>query len=210
MKVQYILIVTALLWAALPLAAEIQNSQAAIGVHFGTSTGSGYAMRWMGPLHGLQVTFGAYTLGKNKSSFVEFDDWDSDYGGDTLVTVTSNGRKAAANLGLNYIYNLDDFRNGRVYIMGGATYQYFQQKKFSQDFRLVVDPEHYYNHYEPVPDTEDSWLKREHRWTVGAGPGFEWALGKQFRLAVELPITYNWKHDIVMWIPQAGIYYYFK
>jgi hypothetical protein len=35
-------------------------------------------------------------------------------------------------------------------------------------------------------------------------------LGKNFRVALELPITYNWEQRIVMYIPQIGFYYYFK
>ena len=206
-----VLALAIMLGSAALLSAERLNSQAAIGFHAGTSTGIGYAMRWMGPIHGAQVTFGAYTLGKKQPSFVEFDDWDNEYAGEDTINIVYNGRRAAINIGLNYLYNLDEFGAGRVYIMAGGTYQYFQQKKFSQDFVLQpYDGTHYYNFYTPQPGTEENWLKKEHRWTFGAGPGFEWALSKQFRIAIELPITYNWEHDIVMWIPQGGIYYYFK
>jgi len=31
-----------------------------------------------------------------------------------------------------------------------------------------------------------------------------------FSLAMELPITFNWKKEVVMYIPQVGVYYYFK
>ncbi|HOZ00368.1 MAG TPA: hypothetical protein PLG20_01030 [Candidatus Syntrophosphaera sp.] len=208
MSHKFLLVLVALLVACAALSAEVQNSLSAIGLHFGTSTGSGYAMRWIGEKHGIQGTFGAYTLGKSQVEFTAFEDWDYEYG-DSLITIDKGGRQTAANIGANYIYVLDKFKNGRVYIMGGGSYKYYQQKRFTSDYQLVNDGQ-YYNHYEPVPDTEAIHTKIEHRWTIGAGPGFEWAFSKQFRVAVEVPITFNWKHDIVMWIPQAGIYYYFK
>jgi len=208
-----ILLLGLALMASLALGALEFNSDSAIGIHFGSSTGSGYAMRWFGAKNGLQATFGAYTLGSNKVRFErDLYDWDNEYYGDSLITVDQGGRETAVNLGVNYMLVLDRFQEGRVYIMGGGSYKYFKEKRFSMDYALQQEQgmEDYYEHYEQVPNSLSERNVVQHRWTVGAGPGFEWALNKQFRMAVELPITYNWKHNIVMWLPQAGLYYYFK
>jgi len=42
------------------------------------------------------------------------------------------------------------------------------------------------------------------------GLGFEIKLGKTFVWAIEMPITLNQKGDVMMYIPQSGLYYYFK
>ncbi len=163
MNVRLLLAVMLLLLLALPLYAENENSKTALGFHAGTSTGVGYAMRWMGPEVGVQATFGAYAI--NESSAINF---------------------AVNGMGI-----LDEFRYGRIYIMAGGMVKYYHHDKYE-------DP--YY------PEEEIN----ENRWCVGVGPGLEWILSKQFRLALEIPITYNWKNDIIMYIPQGGIYYYFK
>ncbi len=189
---------------SMSLQAQDHNTKKAIGLHFGSSTGNGYAMRWMGKDAGFQLTFGAYTFGDNKVYFSEsIYDYDNDA---TLITAEEEGRESAVNVGLNYMFMLDHFRNGRLYMMVGGSYKYFAQKIFSQDYQLNPGTDYYY----PVDGSQEENLNIEHRWTVGAGPGFDLALGKQFRLAVELPITYNWNNDVVMYVPQVGLYYYFK
>jgi hypothetical protein len=35
-------------------------------------------------------------------------------------------------------------------------------------------------------------------------------LANRFHVSVELPITFNHKDDLVMYIPALGIYYYFR
>jgi hypothetical protein len=140
---------------------------------------------------------------------------------DTLITYEAIGRTTTANIGLNYIYTLDKFNvlghkdYGRLYVMAGGSYSYHNQKVHTKDYELVVEePDSTYNYwnwyYDPIDGTEDVTTNIEHHWTVGAGLGAEIALGKQFRVALELPITYNWENRIIMYIPQIGIYYYFK
>lgn len=200
------------------LGAVTYNSSSAFGVHFGTSTASGYSMRWMGPKNGLQATLGAYTTGSSEPNFSpttggywdeETDpDWVPD---DSLITVERGGRTSAISGGINYIHVLDNFKGGRFYILAGGSYKYHQQKVFSNDYLWGVSPwDSAYYCYNLVDDSEKSHYEIEHRWTVGAGPGIEIALSKQVRFSVELPLTYNWKNNIVMWVPQVGLYYYFK
>ena len=88
------------------------------------------------------------------------------------------------NLGLNLITVLQEFPAGRLYTIAGGSYRYFSD---TYDFGEV-----------------------NNRWTVGAGLGFELITVKNLRIALELPITYDWKGNLVMWIPMGGIYYYLK
>jgi hypothetical protein len=220
MRNKHVWLIVALAVLAGILSAEEQFSKMGLGVHFGTLTSSGYAMRWMGEKHGFQATIGAYTTGSNNVKFEDpyyhgmyyMEDMDRP-DPDSIITVTRKGKELSANLGLSYMYTIDKFKYGRVYIMAGGSYRYYQKKEFSMDYAQADSTEYPYEYpyiYHPIDGTEKEEIVREHRWTVGFGPGFEWALSKQFRLAVEVPITYNWKGDIVMWIPQVGLYYYFK
>ncbi len=206
MKHRFLLLLLLVLGLTATLAAEPIGYKTALGLHFGTSSGNGYSMRWMGRNHGIQGTLGAYTAGKNTVMF------DAPYAYDYIddvVTVREKGKEGSVILGLNYMYMLDHFRSGRLYIFGGGSYQYYQKRTHYMDFQRVPDGTDG-QHFIAVPNTKTSELERQHRWTVGVGPGFEFDLGSQFRMSFELPITYNWKDDIVMYIPQAGLYYYFK
>ncbi|MDD3524801.1 MAG: hypothetical protein PHQ41_08935, partial [Candidatus Cloacimonetes bacterium] len=123
-----------------------------------------------------------------------------------------------ANLGLNYIYTLDKFDvfrqkdHGRLYVMAGGSYEYYRQNTFSKDYHWVQAADSTdYDHYEPLNDFDPIKTSTlEHRWTAGAGLGVELGFGKNFRVALELPVTYNWEKRIVMYMPQIGLYYYFK
>ena len=98
------------------------------------------------------------------------------------------------------LHTLDEFPNGKLYIMAGGSCRYIQKRMFEVD---IVN-------HQVDWESERSYQKRELRWTIGAGPGFEIGYGSKFRLALEMPLTYNWKNDIIMYIPQVGIYYYFR
>ena len=194
MKARYLLIMVSLLVISTLAFAYDVDSRTALGLHFGTSSGNGYSMRWMKGDRGLQCTFGAYTAGSNDN----VDDYDDD---SYLVSIrTAEGRRTSLELAANYLHTLDEFPNGLLYIMAGGSFKYFQKRMFEVDV----------NNHQIDWDSERSYLKRQLRWTIGAGPGFEIGYGSNFRFALEVPLTYNWKDEIVMYIPQAGIYYYFR
>ncbi|HQH50521.1 MAG TPA: hypothetical protein PLA08_03860 [Candidatus Cloacimonadota bacterium] len=194
MKARYLLIMVSLLVISTLAFAYDVDSRTALGLHFGTSSGNGYSMRWMKGDRGLQCTFGAYTAGSNDN--VDYYDDDS-----YLVSIrTAEGRRTSLELAANYLHTLDEFPNGLLYIMAGGSFKYFQKRMFEVDV----------NNHQIDWDSERSYLKRQLRWTIGAGPGFEIGYGSNFRFALEVPLTYNWKDEIVMYIPQAGIYYYFR
>jgi hypothetical protein len=91
---------------------------------------------------------------------------------------------------LNYLWNLQRTKDYHFYIISGGSYSLQKVKR-------------YYN-----PETY-KWVN-DNKWSVGAGPGFEMKLANRFHVSVELPITFNHKDDLVMYIPALGIYYYFR
>lgn len=183
------------------------NTHSSIGLHFGTSSGNGYAMRWMGSKLGLQATLGAYTSGSND---VKFNDYYYDYDYETTdneIDVNKKGRSTSGTVALNGLIMLDHFNRGRLYIMGGGSYTYYREKKFTARYRLSTDGSH---SYQLIPGSETSSKETEHRWTAGIGPGVELGLSRHFRISFEVPITYNYDDEIIMYIPQVGFYYYFN
>lgn len=206
MKHKILIMTLLILIFSVAIKAEDINSRMSIGLHFGTVTGSGFAMRFMGDSVGLQATLGAYTSGTNDFKFREYY-YPEDDTNDPVITVERRGMDTSLNTAINGIMFLDHFRKGRMYLIGGASYTYYREKKFFADYERVPGM---YNQYILRPNTETSEQNTEHRWTAGFGPGIEFAISKHFHMSFEMPITYNYKDEIVMYIPQVGFYYYFK
>lgn len=160
-----------------------QGYNSAMGLHFGTSTGNGYGIRHWNAQNGYQVVISAYAYG-SKNPHYDIYDFDKDY---------KDARRQAGELGLNYLWDLQRTRDYHFYIMSGGSYKLQKVKRF----------------YKPNSGRSPEWV-RDDKWSVGAGPGFEWKLAERFHMSIELPITYNQKDDIIMYIPALGIYYYFK
>ena len=94
-------------------------------------------------------------------------------------------RKNSVSLGANYLWGLHDSERYKFYLMTGMAYTVRRVR-------------------------EDGLWKSDDHWTVGAGPGFEFEFSDRFHVSIELPMTYNDKDDITMYIPSGGFYYYFK
>lgn len=206
MKQRLVILTVLLLLVSAILSADDINSKMSIGLHFGTVTGNGFAMRFMGESAGLQATLGAYTSGSNDVKFREYY-YPEDGIVDPVITVERRGMDTSLNTALNGILFLDHFRKGRMYLIGGAAYTFYREKRFFSEYQRVPGS---YGQYELRPNTETSEQNTEHRWTAGFGPGIEFAVSKHFHMSFEMPITYNYKDEIVMYIPQVGFYYYFK
>jgi len=193
-----------LLLAAGALSAEADNTRMGIGLHFGTVSGNGYSMRWMGEDLGLQLTLGALTSGSNNVRFSNYYYPDDDEAG-SPISVEKKGRDRSLTGAINLIIMLDHFKRGRLYLAGGCSYTNYKKRVFTMDYI-----ESSYNNYVLVEGSRREEDVLEHRWTAGLGPGVELGISSHFRIAFEVPITYNYKDDIVMYVPQVGLYYFFK
>jgi hypothetical protein len=90
------------------------------------------------------------------------------------------------------------------YIHAGANWKYSDQKYYHQDYQLVNNTE-----YRAAGSVYTSH-KVKSFFNVGIGPGAEIQAGRYFKLALELPVTYTGDKEFIMYIPQVGLYYYFK
>ena len=178
-----------------------------LGLHFGTVSANGFSYRQFSGKHGFQVTIGAISLGNDDVYF--YSPVYGNYNDASQITITEDGHRANVNFGLNYLYALADNPSGRFYLLGGASYLLSRIKQFEQDYSLQsnVGFDDYYTILNNHP-VRSKWNNKGYYY-VGAGLGFELNLGRNFRWAIEMPISYNQEGDIMMYIPQTGLYYYF-
>ena len=189
-----------------PYKPEPENQFKGLGVHFGTLSANGFSYRHFAKNHGYQLTIGGITLGDREEEYYHY----GDYNNANQIVVTEDGRRTNLNVGLNYLQTLANNRTGRFYVFAGASYLYSRVKQFEVDFSLVQDNPGWDDEYRRM-DTKDrvKWDNRDFYY-VGGGLGFDFNLGQNFHWAVELPLTMNQDTEFMMYIPQTGLYYYFK
>ncbi|PKN73771.1 MAG: hypothetical protein CVU50_00870 [Candidatus Cloacimonetes bacterium HGW-Cloacimonetes-3] len=203
-KTILILAITAMLITGTSLMATTSRG---LGLHFGTVSANGFSYRQFTGKNGFQATLGAISLGNNDDYF--YTPQYGNYGGASMITLTEEGRRTNVNLGLNYLHTLADNPSGRFYVLGGASYLLSRIKQFEQDYGFQSN-----NGYEDIyvlltnHPVRNKW-ETKNNYYIGAGIGFELNLGRNFHWAIELPITLNQDGDIMMYIPQTGLYYYF-
>jgi len=167
----------------------------------------------MGDQFGFQLTMGAYTKGSNKVNFRDhYYDYDAEYtpGVNGHIWRKISGRSTKAAIGLNGIMVLDRFNKGSFYVVGGGSMTTGKKTVFSAKYLLSYSGSDSNSYRRVAMEPIKSEKVNVHDWIVGVGPGIELALTRHFRLAFEVPITYDDSDDIVMYIPQVGFYYYFK
>jgi hypothetical protein len=213
-RILYVLVVAGLLLLTVnAFAAEEKtiykdgNSTQGFGIHFGNVSGNGYAYRYIGRDLGIQLVVGGLTDGNNHHSFAEEI---SEYGDSSPLTLmrTQKGRRYNFNIGGNFILPLRRTTGSMFYLHAGANWKYSDQKIFSQYYDYDHS-EYGTNTYYPT-DQIYTTHKVKSYFNVGAGPGVELMAGKYFKLSLELPVTYTGDDEFIMYIPQAGLYYYFK
>ncbi len=186
------------------------DSTQALGLHFGNVSGNGLSYRRFFEKWGIQGVFGGYSTGTN--AYQDFPDSvlvPHDYT-DQVYTVKDMGRKYVLNLGVSGIYPLKKTNLFTFYVTGGFSWAYSNRKNYKRDY-LADNIETAQDFYQ-IDSSEDVYSGRvvKSYLNMGAGPGMEIKVGPYFKLAVEIPITYTGKHEFVMYVPQVGIYYYFK
>lgn len=201
-KISVIVIMLALLTFSSMLWSETVRG---LGLHFGTLSANGFSYRQFNGTQGFQATLGAITLGSNDHNF--YGEYYDNYGNTSAsqIVLTEDGRRTNVNLGLNYLHALAENPTGRFYVFGGASYLHSRIRVFEQDYQLTAG-----DHYQIMSShPERETTKNRGYYYLGAGLGFELSLGRGFKWAIEMPITLNEKGDIMMYIPQSGLYFYF-
>ena len=204
-----IIILIILLTFALLLTAE-ENLKHGLGFTGGMTSGSGFSYRQMNENFGFQIALGA--LMNNSSDcedcFAESFEGDWINGEDDIYTEYSYGKTMHLNLGINFYKPLHHGKKSSLYLLAGTAGYLFREEVAEQDY--------YYN------EDDDLWVQSgqkrvendtEFTINVGAGFGIEYSLNKNIKLNFEWPLVFSFEDkdlNIFMYIPQAGIHYYFK
>ncbi len=185
------------------LAAEELNDTRGLGMHFGTVSGNGYSYRVFKNDLGFQLTFGAYQYGSNSP---HFSNSIYAYDGTSSVSVTKKGKKTLGSFGVNGLSVLTKTDISRFYLQFGFSYLVDRTDKYTQVYTNNANKATYYI----LDGGKTHSVKNSDGLTIGIGPGLEIGGNNNLRLAIELPITYNQSQELIMYIPQIGLYYYFK
>ncbi|HQQ67338.1 MAG TPA: hypothetical protein PLX77_00780 [Candidatus Cloacimonadota bacterium] len=183
---RYLLVLIALLAFGSLMAFERYST--AMGLHLGTSTGKGYSVRHWNKTNGYQATFSAYAWGSRHPDY-EYSDFDADED-------YKNSRKQTGNFAVNYLWDLQRTNEYHFYLITGGNYTIQKVKRY----------------HKPISSSYpilSEWVNNN-KWAIGVGPGFELKLAERFHFTCELPITFNQRDDIVMYVPAIGVYYYFR
>lgn len=178
------------------------NRDTGMGFQFGTLSGNGFAYRNYWEKCGLQIVLGGMTTGSKDIDYELY----GYYGGASEITKTENGRKTTISTSMNYLHTLANNNIGRFYAFGGGSLIYSRIRQFEVDYRRSSN-----NYYVRILDhPERKKWDNKYAYYFGFGLGFDFDIGQNFHWVLELPITIDEDSEIVMYIPQTGLYYFFK
>ena len=204
-----LLVIVALLFVVCLSQGQTQSSKlkeesrnTGLGFHFGTISGNGFSYRKYYNKSGLQVTLGGFTSGSKEINNSIY----GNYNGASIITITENGRKTKLSSAINYVRTLDTNQVGRFYIVAGGSLLSSFIRQYEIDYQMVD-----WTHYTLIKDhPERKKWDSDYAYYFGFGLGFDFHLGQNFHCTVELPLTVDEESEIKMYIPQVGIYYFFK
>jgi hypothetical protein len=205
-----LLIICAIVVFAILIYAEDKEYQYGLGFGGGMISGSGFSFRKLNDNGGYQINFGAIMQNYDECNDCYNDELYGDYYGDhdEIYTERFYDGYGNINLGANLYKTLHEGYRSKLYLLGGgAVYMGFEQNH-EQDYE--------YNSandvWEKVGEmrTENS---RNYTYNAGAGFGFDYAVTENIIVNLEWPLTISLSGEdvnVYMYLPQAGIHYYFK
>jgi hypothetical protein len=198
------------------IAASIQGAETfrnGLGIFGGMISGSGFSYRRMDDRFGCQFTFGILS---SKGGNIDFTPsvtlpYDARYGKPTpsvLYTETRTGRSISGNAGINFYKPLHRTTKFCFYLLAGASCYFSTEKRYEQDYGYSNVADSSYTSG-PVGERRS---KRKTDATVfgGGGIGFEWKFSENLRFSLEWPILLSSDGDLIMYIPQGGMHYFFR
>jgi hypothetical protein len=192
-------LLSVLLFTSLAWGQEGKMLSKAIGFAGGLISGSGFSYRKIDEKGGYQINGGLVGWNRNETLPAESDLWYSDY----VVTEYAWNMYINGNVGVNLYKTLRKAEKSTLYLLCGSAIYIDAEEETSR--------KHQYGHYiSPEKNTWDTNLQVN----AGAGFGFEYHITENIHLALEWPLTLSiggeTDFQIIMYIPQGGIHYYFE
>ncbi len=200
--------VTILLAAGALMAADDGNG---LGFAAGQLSGIGFSYRHLAERYGFQITFGVLSLKENGDSRPQTVRGEYDPSKFIPPVDTNpysyNARDFHANVGLMLMQVLHTAKRSRLYVFTGLSWRRTVNTYVEQYYGYrIIDSSTW--EYGPV-GKEKKRSDVETTGYVGAGIGMEFKITENIRIALEWPLTYSSEGDLVMYIPQAGLHYFF-
>jgi hypothetical protein len=153
----------------------------ALGIHLGSSTGSGYSLRKWYNNWGIQGTLAAYTSDNGKPQFSHYTSFPKTYGKRTVI------------MGLSYLNSLLMTEKTNFYLIAGGSYWIRRERIFEDENASKWED-------------RDRW-----NIGVGPGFEFHFSDHFHFSIEFPMTVNYkDDTTDTSMFSPAGGIYYYFK
>lgn len=203
-RISFILLLGLLI--ALPLQADPTQG---IGFAAGQLSAIGLSYRVMMEDYGMQVTVGALSIKDNNlnETYAPRTYYDPDSKSDVQGFTQENWiRETDANIGLMFMKSMHKAQKTTLYVFTGFCAFFSWDAIEEQRYEPQQSGEYY--EYVQVGDPRKR-VKKDNRLYGGIGLGFEIRFTPNIRLAVEWPLTYSSEGDFVMYIPQAGLHYFF-
>ncbi len=192
---------------ALPLQAEPTQG---VGFAAGQLSGIGLSYRVLMENYGMQITLGAISLKENgyEEPYMPRYPYDPHYSKANPPGFTQERwlRETDANIGLMFMKSLHKSKISTLYIFTGFCAFYSWDSIEEQYYEPVVTDDYY--DYAPVGEAKKR-VRQNNTFFGGGGLGFEVRFSPNFRLAIEWPLTFTSDGDFIMYIPQAGLHYFF-
>ena len=192
-----------------------------LGLSAGMISGTGFSYRQINEKNGFQISFGIMVFSDEDDDINDYyfsDGYASVYNSSYWIPDTSDVKTEYeysyglsgdwGNLGLTYFIPLHRAKKSLFYTMAGISTYYSSDVKYSRDYKYVILSDSTYS-YEPITDIQKTKTS-DHGIFFGVGIGIEYQFTENIRMSADLPLTFSSKGDIIMTIPQIGIYYYFK
>ena len=205
---KHLLVVSLLLTATLQ-AGELNHG---LGFAAGQIAGIGFSYRYLPENYGVQVSFGGLSINENnyyvQPTYQFYFDPDKPPPQGPLDRYTYNSRSIHYNIGLMFFKVLHRAKRSRFYVFSGFSF-FNQIEKYKEGYYSYrrVDA-NTFNYGAFGPETERS--ERSSTRYAGIGIGIEFKVTDNIRLELEWPLTFSSKGDLIMYIPQAGLHYFFK
>ncbi|MBN2088913.1 hypothetical protein JW964_04845 [candidate division KSB1 bacterium] len=179
-----------------------------LGFAAGMLSGSGFSYRQINQKYGFQVTFGLLSYHDNSSDFSEETYTKNGLDADLTYLEERFGRETKGNIGLMIYRILNRAEHSLFYAMIGVGNYFSSVRMYRRDYKYFDAGSNLYL-YKPVSPTRNS-TETDITTYMGLGLGLEWYLSKNIHLSIEWPLTVTHAGNIFMYVPQAGIHYYFK
>ncbi len=218
-----VLIIVVILFVANLSATEFKHS---LGFAGGMISGSGFAYRQMNENYGFQVTFGILANNGHENYGYDGDyhhdedfiySYDSEYWTPETDKIYSeygeNLKNLIGNIGVSYYKPLHRGKKSMFYLLAGSSVYFAKTEDKVKDFEIEILSDSTY-HYVVMND-EYNEVTKEIFINTGIGIGMEYQIfygNPNLKISLEWPLVFQKSEDnynIVMYIPQAGIHYYF-